>query len=144
MPYTITISIGIATAAVLFSLSMLHVYWALGRIRASAAVIPLHEGKPLFTPTRATTLLVALALLVCTLLILGSLGIVRYGLPDWPFRIGVGGVAAAFLLRAIGDFRYLGLFKTVRDTAFARNDTWFYSPLCVVIAITCVMLGVLS
>src|SRR5215216_6598662 len=144
MSHTIALSIGISTAAVFVSLGLLHVYWALGRSSPSAAVIPIHAGKPLFTPTPAVTLLVALALLVCALLVLGMLGILRFGLPDWPFRIGVWGVAAAFLLRAIGDFRYLGLFKTVRDTAFARNDSWFYSPLCVVIAINCVVLGVLS
>jgi hypothetical protein len=135
------LSIGIPTAAVFVSLGLLHVYWALGRGSASAAVIPFHNGKPLFTPTPAASLLVALALLACALLVLGSLGVLRFGLPDWLFRIGVWGVAAAFLLRAIGDFRYLGLFKTVRGTAFARNDSWFYSPLCVVIAINCVILG---
>jgi hypothetical protein len=143
MAYTIAISIGIATAAVFFSLSMLHVYWALGQRNPSTAVIPLRAGQPLFTPTPAATLLIALALLVCALLVLGMLGILCFGLPDWPFRIGVWGVAAAFLLRAIGDFRYLGLFKTVRDTTFACNNSWFYSPLCIVIAINCVLLGVL-
>jgi hypothetical protein len=135
--------IGAATAGIFLSLCLLHIYWALRPRNPSAAVVPLREGKPLFTPTPAATLLVALALLVCALLVLGMLGMVRFGLPDWPFRIGVWGVALAFVLRAIGDFRYLGLFKTVRDTAFARNDSWFYSPLCIVIAITCVMLGVL-
>ena len=139
---TLITIMGTATAGIFLSLCMLHVSWALGRTSASAAVIPLREGKPLFTPTPAATLLVALALLVCALLVLGMLGSLRFGLPGWPFRIGVWGVAAAFLLRAIGDFRYLGLFKTVRDTAFARNDSWFYSPLCVVIAINCVVLGV--
>jgi hypothetical protein len=140
---TLITIIGIATAGTFLSLCGLHVYWAVRRSGASAAVIPLREGQPLFTPTPATALFVALALLICALLVLGMLGIARFGLPDWPFRIGVCGVAAAFLLRAIGDFRYLGLFKTVRDTAFARNDSWFYSPLCIVIAINCVLLGVL-
>ena len=143
MSHTIALSIGIPIAGIFVSLGLLHIYWALGRSSASAAVIPFHNGRPLFTPTLATTLLVALALLVCALLVLGSLGILRFGLPNWLLRIGVWGVAAAFLLRAIGDFRYLGLFKTVRNTSFARNDSWFYSPLCVVIAINCVLLGVL-
>ena len=138
---TLLTTIGTATAGIFLSLCMLHVSWALGRISASAAVIPLREGKPLFTPTPAATLLVALALLVCALLVLGMLGSLRFGLPGWPFRIGVWGVAAAFLLRAIGDFRYLGFFKTVRDTPFARNDSWLYSPLCVGIAVSCAILG---
>ena len=141
MSHTIAMSIGISTAAVFVSLGLLHVYWALGRSSPSAAVIPAHAGKPLFTPTPAVTLLVALALLICALLVLGALGIWRFGLPSWLFKIGIWGVAAVFLLRAIGDFRYLGFFKTVRDTTFARNDSWLYSPLCALIASSCAILG---
>ena len=49
----------------------------------------------------------------------------------WPARI----VTGLFFLRAIGEFRYVGFFKRVRDTAFAKADTRFYSPLCVFIAV---------
>jgi hypothetical protein len=41
---------------------------------------------------------------------------------------------AVFLLRAIGDFRYVGFFKRVHKTAFARNDSLIYSPLCLLLA----------
>jgi hypothetical protein len=81
MSHTIALSIGISTATVFVSLSLLHIYWALGPSSPSAAVIPIHVGKPLFTPTPAVTLLVALALLICALLVLGALGIWRFGLP---------------------------------------------------------------
>jgi hypothetical protein len=37
--------------------------------------------------------------------------------------------AAVFALRAIGDFRYVGFFKRIRDSRFARIDTLAYSPL---------------
>ena len=37
-------------------------------------------------------------------------------------------------LRAVGDFRMVGFWKTVRDTPFARWDTRLFSPLCVAIA----------
>ena len=43
--------------------------------------------------------------------------------------------AAMFALRAIGDFRYVGFFKRIRDTRFARLDTLAYSPLCAVLAV---------
>ena len=39
------------------------------------------------------------------------------------------------LLRAIGDFNLVGFFKRIRGSAFARMDTWFYSPLCVLLGI---------
>ena len=44
-------------------------------------------------------------------------------------------IAAVFALRAIGDIRYVGFFKSIRDTRFARLDTLAYSPLCAVLAV---------
>jgi hypothetical protein len=35
--------------------------------------------------------------------------------------------------RAIGDSELMGFFKQVKDSRFARLDTWAYSPLCVVL-----------
>jgi Protein of unknown function (DUF3995) len=56
---------------------------------------------------------------------------------DWlPDRVGewsVWAIAAIFLLRAIGDFRYVGFFKKERGSKFAKMDTKFYSPLCLLI-----------
>ena len=44
-------------------------------------------------------------------------------------------VAAAFLGRAIGDFRLVGFFKRVRGSRFAELDTASLSPLCVVVGL---------
>ncbi len=44
-------------------------------------------------------------------------------------------LAAIFVLRAVGDFHYVGFFKRVRGSVFARRDTWVFSPLCVVLAV---------
>ena len=43
-------------------------------------------------------------------------------------------LAAAMLLRALGDFRYVGFFKRVRTGRFAELDTKFYTPLCLALA----------
>jgi len=50
-------------------------------------------------------------------------------------RVGAWLIAAAFALRAIGDFRYVGFFKRVRESRFARLDTFAYSPLCTLLAL---------
>ena len=57
----------------------------------------------------------------------------------WVFygNLAIGGI---FLLRAVGDFRYVGFFKKVKNTAFARNDTRYYSPLCLLLGV--IALGV--
>ena len=61
-------------------------------------------------------------------------------LPDFPsdhifVRIAAWLIAAVFALRAIGDFRYVGFFKRVRGSKFARLDTLAYSPLCTALAL---------
>ncbi|PTT14637.1 DUF3995 domain-containing protein, partial [Flavobacterium sp. HMWF030] len=40
-----------------------------------------------------------------------------------------------FILRAIGDFNYVGFFKKHRNSEFALKDTKYYSPLCLLIGV---------
>ena len=54
--------------------------------------------------------------------------------PAWLSRYGLWLLAGVFLLRAIGDFRYVGFTKKVRATRFAQLDTRFYSPLCLLMS----------
>ena len=48
--------------------------------------------------------------------------------------VGTSLIATAFTLRAVGEFKYVGFFKRIRGTQFARMDTRFYSPLCLGVA----------
>jgi hypothetical protein len=131
--------------ALFLSIGLMHVYWALAGTGQSSAVIPSQDGQLSFVPTPAQTILVALGLFISALIVLGTaVSFWRFGLPLWPFKVGLCGLALIFTLRAIGDFHWVGFFKSVRHTPFARNDTWFYSPLCVGIAIGCAVLSILS
>ncbi|AZA55575.1 DUF3995 domain-containing protein [Chryseobacterium sp. G0201] len=38
-------------------------------------------------------------------------------------------------IRAIGDFRYIGFFKKITSSSFAKKDTLIYSPLCILISL---------
>jgi hypothetical protein len=53
---------------------------------------------------------------------------------SWAYRWGTWTVGAAFGLGAVGDFRYVGLFRRERGTLFAALDTHVYTPLCVALA----------
>ncbi len=119
--------VGVVAATVLAGLSALHVYWALGGSRGGAAAIPTVDGRPLLSPSRAATLIVAALLAVSALLLVGS---VAGWSPHVGYRVGSGGVGFVLLARAIGDRRYIGFLKRERGTAFARRDTMLYSPLC--------------
>jgi hypothetical protein len=87
--------IGTITALIFLTISLIHVKWALAKSHAGNSAIPTDDGKPLFTPSTGMTLLVALALLISALLVTGTLGFRRLGLPLWLFKLGTRGVPLA-------------------------------------------------
>ena len=125
----------IAIACTLGLLSVLHVYWAFGGTWGIAAAIPVTGGRSAFTPSRATTFLVALGLATASLVVLLQGRILRLGLPSRPVTWVTIGLGLIFLARAIGDFRLVGFFKQHHGTLFAVRDTWLYSPLCLLLAL---------
>jgi Protein of unknown function (DUF3995) len=65
---------------------------------------------------------------------MGKVGWIGIGPLGWVFDACLWGLSLVFLLRAIGNLRSFGFFKTVKGTPFAQWDTWLYSPLCVLMA----------
>lgn len=126
---------GAGTSGILALLGLIHVYWAVRGVSGRSVALPERSnGRPLFQPGRSSTLTVAGGLFGGALTLLAQSGLVWLPIPSsWPRR-GAWALAALFGLRAIGDFRYVGLFKRVRDTPFARWDTRLFTPLCFAIA----------
>jgi hypothetical protein len=127
--------VSILLIAVFLSLSLIHVYWLLGGSAGQLAAIPELDGKPVFQPFPMATLVVAIALALCAVLIAATSGLRTLPLPDPVLAWLTRALAVGLLLRAIGDFRLVGFFKHVRHTRFARLDTAVYSPLCLILAI---------
>lgn len=124
-------AIGLAVAGVLLLLSALHVYWAAGRGPSLATVVPEVNGRPAFVPGPVSTLAVAAALAFAAAIVLTRAGLwTASPLPALLVTWGTWALAGVLLGRALGDFRLVGFTKRVRGTAFARRDTWLYSPLC--------------
>jgi uncharacterized protein DUF3995 len=44
--------------------------------------------------------------------------------------------------RVVGDFRWFGAFKRMKGTAFAWWDTWLFVPLCLLLALGCLIVAV--
>jgi len=126
---------GLVTAGTLTVLGLFHLLWAAGVKLGSTAALPERNGRPLFQPGRGWTLVVAGGLFGGALALLARLGIVQTPLPARWSASGCWLLATLFGLRAVGEFRYVGLFKRVRGTAFARWDTRLYTPLCIVISL---------
>lgn len=120
--------------AIFVGLAALHAYWAAGGRAGSGVAIPRQGGGAMFVPSPLATLAVAMALLAAAAVVAASVGwLGRRG----PTRIGrwlTAVLAAVFLLRAVGDFRYVGVFKSMGEDPFRSWDTWLFSPLCAVIA----------
>jgi len=123
----------IVLCIVFLALAAMHVYWAIAGRAGLDGVVPTRDGKPFFQPGKTATLLVAAALLAAALVAVWRGAYLHLG-PGWVPRAGIWVLVAVFALRAIGDFRYVGIFKRVRGTRFARNDTWLFAPLCMIIS----------
>jgi hypothetical protein len=129
---------GVAAIVILLLAAAVHVYWAAGGKAGKAAAVPTTEGRAVITPSPRGTMMVAAGLCVLAAAVALRIGLLRLpGLTDDTIlvRIAAWLIAAVFALRAIGDFRYVGFFKRVRDSKFARLDTLAYSPLCAVLAV---------
>jgi hypothetical protein len=138
MPLTAQTLIALVLSGVFVALALLHLAWALGFRWGGDSLLPQDpDGMPLFSPGAVACLVVALVFLLPAVILLVRVGILPADIPAWVPAAGVWGIAAVLLLRAIGDFRYAGFTKRVRNTEFARRDSLFYSPLCVVLAALC-------
>jgi len=126
--------VALVLAAVFTALAAVHVYWALAGGPGGATVPTLADGTPLFRPSAGATLAVAGALLAAAVVVLGRGGVAALPLSPSLYRVGAWGLGAVLGLRAVGDFRYVGMFKRERRSAFARRDTALYSPLCAALA----------
>ena len=129
-------------AIIFLILSSIHFYWLLGGKWGMNSVVPTTEktGNKGFVPSALSTFVVAMGLLLFSLIELGNTNLFSSWIELSYFRWGNLLVAFIFVARAVGDFNYVGFFKRTRNTAFARNDTYYYSPLCLFIAITSLLI----
>ena len=130
--------------AVLASLAIVHVYWALGGRWALEGAVPTKEGEPLFEPGPLACLAVALGLMAAAGAVFWCGESLYLDLPNHLARWAVAFLAVLFFLRSVGDFRYVGFFKRHKGTLFARRDSRLYSPLCLVLSVLSASVGFLA
>lgn len=130
-------ALGDIAVAIFAAVAALHLFWALGGKWGKDAAVPqtATSKTPVFRPGKLATLLVALVLAVAAAVVAARVGLLSLGIPDQLVRLACGLLALGFLGRAIGDFRYVGFFKRIKGTRFARLDSIAYSPLCLFVAI---------
>ena len=122
-----------AVCVAFMALALWHFYKALGP--HSEGAVPSVNGRPLFVPSRGATVAVGIVLVLFAGLVAATAGLMAVGLPRALLSWLSYGLALGLLLRAVGEFRYVGLLKRVRGTKFAVLDTYVYSPLCLLLAV---------
>lgn len=123
----------IFNTVILVSLGLVHLYWLFGGTWGWQAALPEKNGQKVLDPKPVDTLLVAAGLIGFGLFHLHKIGWLALALPSWVNQSGLWIIASIFFLRAIGDFRYVGFFKRIKDSLFAQWDTQFFIPLCLLI-----------
>src|SRR6202012_2474082 len=118
-------------ASFMLAISFLFYGPVAGQYGRTVSVPQLEDGTPLFVPTAAATMTVAVVLAIILIALAIYVMRVNVFLPRDVLRAGMVLLALIFLARGLSWHPYIGLFKRIRTTPFARNDTRFYSPGCI-------------
>jgi hypothetical protein len=121
---------------IFLTLAGLHFYWAIGGTSGFENTLPTEEtGERVLHPKKFDSLAVALGLTAFGAFYMLRSGFINYQMPQWVATYAGWGIPIIFIIRSIGDFKYIGLFKRVKTTPFAKLDTKYYTILCLLISI---------
>ena len=127
---TTRLVLGTINALIFFALAVLHFYWAAGGKWGSKAAVPSTvSGVSIFSPSILASVVVGIGLCMMAAIHLGNINLFSLNVGFSMLYYGTIAIGIIFLLRAIGDFNWVGLFKKVKNTPFGRNDTRYYVPL---------------
>lgn len=133
--------VGVLAVSIFLIISLIHFYWAFGGKWGLDSALPkASNGQKMLAPGSLATTVVALGLLSFAFLILIKLDFLEIEIPAIIFEYGLWGVSAIFALRAIGDFKYAGFFKKIKNTDFSRMDSKLYTPLCLFLAFASIII----
>ncbi len=127
--------VALVISSVFVALALWHFTMAFLPWFGMSGAVPSVQGKPLFVPSRAATVAVGIVLLLFAVLVAATARMVDAGVPEDVLSWLCYALAAGLLARAVGDFKYVGFFKPVRDSRFATLDTFVFSPLCLLLAL---------
>lgn len=128
--------LSILLVIIFFALGLIHFNWVISGEFGFDESLPTNEkGDRVLNPKKIDSAIVGIGLTTFGMFYLLKSGLIDYSLPDFIMKYGGWIIPIIFLLRAIGDFKYIGFFKRIKNTRFGKLDTCFFSPLCLVIAL---------
>lgn len=137
--------LGLVNSLVFMVISAVHFYWAFGGISGLNAALPEGEnGKMPLKPSALMTIVVAVIFLSVSIFFGQKAGLLDFSFPVLLETYGLSAIGIVLLIRAIGDFKYVGFFKKIKNTRFGILDSAYYSPLCLVLSINSFLIAYFS
>jgi len=119
---------------------MLHFYWVAGGKWWLDKSLPMNSNQVITYPSRGLTFIVAIGLFFFATIIACFSKLIDCPLPNWVSKIVVYGLAVIFFLRTLGDFKYVGFFRKIKNTTFAHYDALIYTPLSLTLCLLSILL----
>lgn len=128
--------LSILLGIILIGLGLIHFNWVIGGKFGFSESLPTKEsGERVLNPKKIDSAIVGIGLTIFGIFYILKSGLMEYNIPAWIMKYGSWIIPIIFLLRAIGEFRYVGFFKSIKKTEFGKLDTKLFSPLCLAIGI---------
>jgi len=141
----ITTILSIILFIIFIILACFHFYWFIGGTWGLDKVIPSKGAKAnSIQIPKFATLIVGLGLTSCGLLYLIKSGLWSFAIPSWISSYAFWLIPIIFILRSIGEFNYVGFFKKVKHSDFAKADSKIFSPLCLFIGIAGIFIQLIN
>lgn len=133
----------ILLSIIFLCLSLIHLNWAIGGKWGFDNALPTNEkGERVLNPRKIDSAIVGVGLLFFAIFYFLKLEYVSINYQKWINYMGWI-IPIIFILRAIGDLKYVGFFKRIKTTKFARLDTKYYSPLCLLIGVIGIIIALI-
>jgi len=141
----ITTVLSILLFITFFVLACIHFNWVFGGKWGFEKALPTKEnGERILNPKKLDSAIVGFGLILFGLVYLLKSGLINFQIPNWILLYGSWIISAIFILRAIGDFKYVGFFKKIKNTEFAKADSRIFSPLCLTIGLIGILIQLIK
>lgn len=135
----------ILLSIIFIALGLIHFNWVIGGTFGFAQSLPTKEsGERVLNPKKFDSAIVGIGLTLFGVFYVIKSGLIQFTFPEWIMIYGSWIIPIIFLARAIGDFKYIGFFKRVKNTDFGKLDTKFFSPLCLFIGVCGILIQLLK
>lgn len=128
--------LSILLSIIFIGLGIIHFNWVVGGKFGFSESLPTKEnGERVLNPKKIDSAIVGIGLTAFGIFYFLKSGLIDVNLAEWITKYGSWIIPSIFLLRAIGEFKYVGFFKKIKNTEFGKWDTKLFSPLCLLIGI---------